>query len=192
MNAKEIKTLESLTQTENEHWNGFAFDLIEAVIKQGQFENPEPALQLVSSSIDLLTEHCKQPLKAIQLFSVGLDKPKLNPKQRLFIYEWVCKYINKTDFEDESIDLFQVLQLLKSQTERLKAETRTDKPLTANIRETLKELMQTELKQLPETLKGLEPVQRLNILCKLMPFVLPKVESVNHTQGEPNNNGFDW
>jgi len=192
MNAKEIKTLESLTQTENEHWNGFAFNVIKEVMKQGQFGNPEPPLQLVSNSIDLLIKHHKQPLKAIQLFTGELDKQKLNPSQRLFILERVCKYIQDTDFEDENIDLFQVLQLLKSQIERLKAENKTEKPLTATLRETLKELMQKELEQLPETLKGLEPVQRLNILCKLMPFVLPKVESVHHDLNEPSKYGLDW
>ena len=59
-----------------------------------------------------------------------------------------------------------------------------NKPLTGNIRDTLKELMQKELEQLA-TLKELEPVQRLNILCKLIPYVLPKVESVTHIQAEP-------
>ncbi len=57
--------------------------------------------------------------------------------------------------------------------------------LTMGLRETLKDLMQKELEQLPETLKELDPVQRLNILCKLMPYVLPKTESVKHTLGEP-------
>jgi hypothetical protein len=56
--------------------------------------------------------------------------------------------------------------------------------------------MQKELEQLPNTLKELGPIQRLNILCKLIPYVLPKVESVTHTQGEPisepDNNGFKW
>jgi hypothetical protein len=68
--------------------------------------------------------------------------------------------------------------------------------LTGNIRDTLKEMMQKEIESLPDTLKELEPVQRLNILCKLIPYVLPKVESVTHTQGEPENetenNGFKW
>ena len=64
--------------------------------------------------------------------------------------------------------------------------------LTMGLRETLKDLMQKELEQLPETLKELDPVQRLNILCKLMPYVLPKTESVKHTLGEPEkNNWFD-
>ncbi len=59
-----------------------------------------------------------------------------------------------------------------------------------NIRETLKETMQKEIQKLPETLKELEPVQRLNILCKLIPFVLPKVESIDHEHDEPTKNDF--
>jgi hypothetical protein len=68
--------------------------------------------------------------------------------------------------------------------------------LTNNLRETLKMIMNKEIQKLPENLETLEPKERLNILCKLMPFVLPKVESVTHTQGEPENetenNGFKW
>lgn len=52
--------------------------------------------------------------------------------------------------------------------------------------------MQKELEQLPETLKELDPVQRLNILCKLMLYVLPKTESVKHTLGEPELPKKDW
>ena len=52
--------------------------------------------------------------------------------------------------------------------------------------------MQKEIESLPDTLAELEPVQRLNILCKLIPFVLPKVESVTHNLGEPENKGFKW
>jgi hypothetical protein len=42
-----------------------------------------------------------------------------------------------------------------------------------------------EIESLPDPLKELEPVQQLNILCKLMPFIFPKVESVNPKEGEP-------
>jgi len=58
--------------------------------------------------------------------------------------------------------------------------------ITTDLRGTLKTMMQKELENLPETLKGLEPIHRLNILCKLLPFILPKVESVTHEQGEPD------
>jgi len=48
--------------------------------------------------------------------------------------------------------------------------TRQKEILTTDLRETLKAMMQREIEQLPETLKDLEPIQRLNILCKLMPY----------------------
>lgn len=57
--------------------------------------------------------------------------------------------------------------------------------LTNSLREALKSIMHQEVEQLPETLKTLEPKERLNVLCKLMPFVFPKVEAVNPTHGEP-------
>ena len=56
---------------------------------------------------------------------------------------------------------------------------------TTDLRKILKEIMRKEFEQLPETLKELEPKERLNILCKLMPFVFPKVEAVQPTDGEP-------
>jgi len=57
--------------------------------------------------------------------------------------------------------------------------------LTNGLRETLKKIMQKEINNLPKTLEGLEPKERLNVLCRLMPFVFPKVDSVHPTQGEP-------
>lgn len=60
-----------------------------------------------------------------------------------------------------------------------------EKPLTTDLRDTLKVLIKAELEQLPETLKALDPIQRLNILVKLMPYVMPKTESVQHSIGEP-------
>ncbi len=56
---------------------------------------------------------------------------------------------------------------------------------TTDLRKILKAIIQKEFEQLPETLKELEPKERLNILCKLMPFVFPKVEAVHPTDGEP-------
>jgi hypothetical protein len=60
--------------------------------------------------------------------------------------------------------------------------------LTNDLRETLKTIMQKEIQKLPETLEGLEPKERVNLLCKLMPFVFPKVEAISGNEGEP----FQW
>ena len=70
-----------------------------------------------------------------------------------------------------------------------------EKPPIRNIGETLKEIIQKEFESLSETLKGLEPVQELNIICKLIPFVLTKVESVSHELNKPDKStstGFKW
>ena len=197
MKAKEIEALESYFKTENEHWNGYAFEMLCEVLKQGNFENPETPLQLFDKAVNIFSEQHETPLKAVQEFAAETDKQKLTPAQKLFVYEWVYKYVRVSDFGE--LDLSEVKDLLKSQTERLKndkPQVEYNKPLTGSIRDTLKEMMQKEIESLPDTLKELEPVQRLNILCKLIPYVLPKVESVTHTQGEPENetenNGFKW
>lgn len=54
-----------------------------------------------------------------------------------------------------------------------------------DLRETLKSIMQKEIEKLPETLATLEPKERLNVICKLMPYVFPKVEAVHPREGEP-------
>ena len=197
MKTKEIERLESYFKTENEHWNVYAFEMLCEVLKQGNFENPETSLQLFDKAINIFTEQHETPLKAVEEFAAETDKANLNTAQKLFIYEWVNKYIRISNFGE--LDITEVKYLLISQTERLKndkPQIEYNKPLTGNIRDTLKELMQKELEQLPDTLKELEPVQRLNILCKLIPYVLPKVESVTHKLGEPEsepeNNGFKW
>ncbi len=183
MKAKEIEGLEAYIKTDNEHWNGFTFKMLCEILQQGHFENPELPLKLFSEAENIFIEKHESPLQAVQMFADEIDKYKLNPTQKLFIYEWVYKYLNGTEYE--KIDLTLIKNLLETQKEKLKAENEPVKPLTKNIRETLKEMMQKELEKLPETLNTLEPVQRLNILCKLMPFVLPKVESVNHELNEP-------
>ena len=57
--------------------------------------------------------------------------------------------------------------------------------LTNNLREPLKTIMQKEIEKLPETLKTLDTKERLNVVCKLMPYVFPKVETVHPKEGEP-------
>ena len=57
--------------------------------------------------------------------------------------------------------------------------------LTNDLRDKLKSIMKKEIEKLPETLEALEPKERINILCKLMPFVFPKVEAIHPKEGEP-------
>ena len=137
MKTKEIESLESYFKTENEHWNGYAFEMLCEVLEQGNFENPETPLQLFDKAVNIFTEQHKTPLKAVQEFATETDKQKLTPAQRLFVYEWVYKYLRQTEFEE--LDLTEVKDLIKSQTERLKndkPQVEYNKPLTGNIRNT--------------------------------------------------------
>ncbi len=70
-----------------------------------------------------------------------------------------------------------------------KKETDTEVKVD-DMRQTLKELMNREIANLPELIEQLPPEQRINVVFKLMPFVLPKVETVNAKSGEPLT--LDW
>jgi hypothetical protein len=59
--------------------------------------------------------------------------------------------------------------------------------LTDSLRDAIKEIMQQEIKKIPEQLDKLQAKERLEILLKLMPFVFPKVEAISSDQGEPVN-----
>lgn len=200
MNNKEIQTLESYFKTDNEYWNGYTFQIICEVLQDGSFENPQIPLELFSNSIEIFTEHFETPLQAVQLFEEETNKTNIDTTQKLFVFNKVYDYVKYSEFEN--FDKEEIETLLKSKTERLKAEVskqvETNKPMVGNIRETLKELMQKELATLPETLKDLEPIDRLNVLCKLIPYVLPKVEAVHSETGEPKVEnkttftGYQW
>ncbi|HXH17488.1 MAG TPA: hypothetical protein VNJ07_00270 [Chitinophagales bacterium] len=64
-------------------------------------------------------------------------------------------------------------------------EAGTPNKLTKELRAILKDLLHRELEALPERLEKLEGKERLEILVKLLPYVLPKVEPVSMDKGEP-------
>lgn len=191
MNTNDLQALEGYFKTENEHWNRYAFEMLCEVLKQGNFENPETPLQLFSIAVDNLPGMYETPLQAVQSFETETDLQELEPGQRLFVLQWVLKYFKNSEFDQNTDEIQDFLQIKINNLDN-EINQPEYKPLTRTIRETLKDLMQKELEQLPETLKELEPVQRLNVICKLIPFVLPKVESVTHTLGEPGTEKKGW
>lgn len=56
-----------------------------------------------------------------------------------------------------------------------------------DMRQNLKELMNREIANLPKLIEQLPPEQRINVVFKLMPFVLPKVDKVGAHSGEPTD-----
>ena len=60
-----------------------------------------------------------------------------------------------------------------------------EKIMITDLRDSLKRVIQNELIKLPEQLEVLEPKERLNVVCKLMPYVFPRVDTVHLKEGEP-------
>ncbi len=100
MKTEQIQALESYFKTENDHWNGFNLEMLCEVLQQGEFENPELPLRLFNNATDIFVEKHETPLQAVQQFAGQLDKNKLSASQKIFLYKWVCKYLNGTEYEN--------------------------------------------------------------------------------------------
>lgn len=64
----------------------------------------------------------------------------------------------------------------------------TPNRITKELRSVLKYVLYQELEQIQEHLETLNSKERVELLIKLMPYILPKVTSISHTTNEP----LDW
>jgi hypothetical protein len=61
----------------------------------------------------------------------------------------------------------------------------TPNKITSELREKLKSIIDMELDKLPDYINGLDNIQKLDLLVKLIPYVLPKVTPIESTANEP-------
>ena len=66
----------------------------------------------------------------------------------------------------------------------------TPNRLTKELRTILKNVLYNELENIEELLESLEPKERLELVIKLIPFILPKVDRIGHTYNEPFDVGL--
>jgi hypothetical protein len=66
-------------------------------------------------------------------------------------------------------------------------EKGTPNRLTKELRSVLKEIIYQEFAGLPDRLDKLEPRDRLELLIKLLPYILPKVIPLNCDYDIPND-----
>ena len=62
--------------------------------------------------------------------------------------------------------------------------------MTKELRSVLKDVMHQEIEIIQDHLVQLSPKERVELLIKLMPFVLPKTTNISHTTNEPLDFGF--
>ena len=63
----------------------------------------------------------------------------------------------------------------------------TPNRLTKELRAVLKDLIHEELETLQERMDHLDPKERLEVLVKLLPYVLPKVSPASYTPTSPSS-----
>ena len=66
----------------------------------------------------------------------------------------------------------------------------TPNKLTKEVKNALKILVSQEIELLPEHLSKLDAKDRIELLVKLIPYIIPKVESESHHFGDGGE--FDW
>ncbi len=62
----------------------------------------------------------------------------------------------------------------------------TPNKLTKELRAVLKDLLYDELMHLQEHFKALSEKERVELLIKLLPFVMPRIEAITYDNDEPN------
>lgn len=70
-------------------------------------------------------------------------------------------------------------------------EAGTPNRLTKELRTTLKNILFEEFENLPSQLDKLKPKERIELMIKLLPFALPKTNTVNYRENEPSPYGLD-
>jgi hypothetical protein len=174
--------IDELLQTENEHYNEYAQKVVTECIGNQIFTDEECALCLYRDGLDIV-ECTDKPFDALKCVLEKLSE--LSEKQKYFILKSIADYISPYHTEYEEWNCQDIMHsVVMAHIKRMDNEFIQNRPKTADIRDTLKDLMRNEILELPQRLAKLDDEKRLGIICKLMPYVFPKVETVEATRGE--------
>lgn len=186
---KATSDVEQYLNFDSEHDNKQALDVWLEAIKTSTFPNPETPLKVFVELRNALLQVSDQPAKVIPIFEQHTNGMK--GAEKLFIARHLLYYFEHTVFIDgenkeTEIYLTGISKPLDALLSRLNREIGQNKDgwSTGDLRQKLKNVFRQEMERLPEYLQSLEPKDRVNALCKMIPYVLPKVESVHFEEGE--------
>lgn len=185
------QTLDHYFQTGNEFHDQFYFEMYQEVLKEELFDDPKTPIQFCLEQVAQLTANASNPIQALEGFKQVIEQGEFSDKQAVFLYDQVQSYLECGDSSEETDQVCTLLNInMKKTKARYTPSGMIEKaevvgPLTNDLRNRLKLILQQEIEKVPELLEGMEGKERLETLIKLMPFVLPKVETVSITHGEP-------
>jgi len=191
--AQSVPTIDEQLQTENEHHNKYSQKVVTECMSKQIFPMAETALQTYDECLNIIacTNTPVESIRRVLYKLYQMQTPEFTDKQRYFILTHIADYINPHHTEFDKWKLQQeTYNILKSNIVKFEKEFAKKQPKTADIRETLKDIMQKEISELPKRLETLDDEKRLGIVCKLMPYVFPKIETVEVSHGE-NKQWYD-
>ena len=189
MKKKDTPDVEQYLNLGSEHENKYALEVWLEAIKSGTFSDPATPLKVFVELRNALLQVSDQPAKVIPVFEQHTNE--MSGAEKLFIARHLLYYFEHTVFGEKSKGepdtfLTNISKPLDALFSLLNKETRQNKfeLKTGDLRQILKDIFRQEMERLPEYLQSLETKDRLHVLCKMLPFVLPKVESVHFEEGE--------
>lgn len=171
----------------SEHDNSFMLSLYLDAIKTGIFPEPENAVRIYAHLRYALVSLAEHPEKVIAEFDRHTGG--LTIDQKLFLADNLDTYFRRTVFGEEENYLDKVSKPLSAYLDRLKIESGRKQITSGDLRQTLQELFQKEIANLPAYFEQLTPKERMNFLCKLMPFIMSRAEPDVKKSGGLS---FDW
>lgn len=189
MKKKDTPDVEQYLNLGSEHENKYALEVWLEAIKSGTFSDPAIPLKMFVELRSAFLKVFDQPAKVIPIFEQQTNG--MNDTEKQFMARQLLYYFEHTVFADgenkeSEIQLTSISKPLDALLSSLSREAGQNKeqPRTGDLRQIVKDIFRQEMERLPEYLQSLETKDRLNVLCKMLPFVLPKVESVRFEEGE--------
>lgn len=183
-------TIEDYLNTGSDHDDAFFLNVYLDAVKSDAFPDAEKPLKLFVDIRNALLDYADHPEKVIPVFQQFTQG--LTDAQKLFLAGNLHTYFKRTAFgtNDEDADyLTNISKPLSAYLERQKKESGQEKIQPSDLRENLLELFQKEIANLPTYFEALTPKERMNMLCKLMPFIMSRAEPDVKKSGGLS---FDW
>ncbi len=185
-------TQKELTEFEPTHDGQQAKAVYLDALATDTFSDPVDALKAFTDLHTAFIKVCEQPAMVISIFE--RYTAEMTHEQRVFIAIHLRNYFQCTVFDDpnapnsEGITLHGILEPMRAYTKRLeRSKTRIK---MKEMREALNTAIRDEIDRLPETLASLDPKDRMNFVCKMMPYVFPSIGGISATHDENHDISF--
>lgn len=183
---KEQLKLDLEMQTENTHYNNHVVKCVTECIKGQMFETPNEMWRYYNDGVNILIGN-ESPFDAVCKLMESIKS--LTPEQSVFVVERIAEYIKPSETEFDTWDFGMqnnTYKILSCYIENLQKMCELRTP-TTSIRNTITKLVQSEIENLPNMLKNLDVKERANIVCKLLPYVVTKSDTIGKDKTEKDN-----